>query len=458
MAETGGIIRVSTKAQALDSDSPANQRQVLASQGATRFYEDVGSGYSLQRRRSSEGWRQLLDDIQSGRIGRLLATDLSRAARRDALLSELIELCDAHGVEFLAGGMAMSHGTAHQWYSAKQIGLVAELYSRDLSDRIRRGRQAALDRGVPAFTSHHLPWHLMREPGTRHGVIPHPERWNDARHVVTEYIHGRSSLSQLSRWVHERHGLMTHHSALQKWLRSPVLEGHYATRTGQIVLASCLPALLTAEEATLVRRRLEANRKRSGSTTSHTVYALTGLCRCLHCGNAMSHTTSRHRPIDKVRRYLRCTVDRGCRGYNRKIRAAELEEAVLFRLDQELLAQRSASTTSVKAVSPEVAKLRQRVGAMEALLADLDSPGIRADLAQAKARLEQLEQDQGPSAQLVDQAKAQMMRGINAWMARPDSERNADLLVLVERATVDTTCSVQGSIWQAALVREVLLR
>lgn len=132
---TAGIIRVSTAAQGAGS-SPENQRTTLANAGATLFFEAVESGFKSKRRDSLE---PLFQAIRTGKIDRLLATDLSRAARQGDVIDELIDLCDSHGVEFLAGGMNVSHGSAYQWFSAKQMALQAELYSRDLSDRIRRG-------------------------------------------------------------------------------------------------------------------------------------------------------------------------------------------------------------------------------------------------------------------------------------------------------------------------------
>jgi len=66
----GGIIRVSTKAQA-GTDSPENQRETLARAGATVFYEEAVSGSAKggQRRRESPSWQRLVADITGGRRG-----------------------------------------------------------------------------------------------------------------------------------------------------------------------------------------------------------------------------------------------------------------------------------------------------------------------------------------------------------------------------------------------------
>ena len=458
--EVGAIIRVSTKLQAEQSDSPANQRHVLSSQGATRFYEYVGSGFSLHKRQSSPAWQQLIQDIAEGRLHRLLATDISRAARKDELLSELIELCDQHGVEFLAAGFHVTHGTAMSWYSAKQMGLMAELYSRDLSDRIKRGQAAAVARGVPAFTSKHLPWHLMREPGTRHGVIQHPERWDDARDAVMDYIEGRARLDALSARIHEKHGVMSAASSMHNWLRSHALLGHYGRRDGTVLITNCFPALISPEEGDLLKRRLLTNRKRWGTTTSHTVYPLTGLCRCIHCGHALAHTTIKK--ADGISyRYLRCASRRNCPGFRKNLSADLTEMALLHQLGEALEAMAIRGATSPDQINEpiELVNLRQRVRKLEALLSELDSPGVRADLKEATQRLQALvDATSKPHSARIDQAKAIMLRGGNTFMSRPEGERNADFMALIDHCLIDTTYNPEGHGWESRTVLQIAFR
>jgi DNA invertase Pin-like site-specific DNA recombinase len=458
--EVGGIIRVSTQRQAEESDSPANQRHVLAAQGATRFYEYVGSGFSLEKRRASAAWQNLLQDIKAGGLHRLLATDISRAARKDELLTELIQLCDQHGVEFLAAGLKVTHGTAMSWYSAKQMSLMAELYSRDLSDRIKRGQAAAIARGIPAFTSKQLPWHLMREPGTKHGVIQHPERWDDAREAVLDYIEGRARLDALSARIHAKHGTMSCAAAMHKWLRSHSLLGHYGKRDGPILITNCFPALISPEEGQLLQLRLQANRKRWGTTSTHTVYAMTGLCRCLHCGYAMSYTSAR-KPNGTTHRYLKCASKRDCPGFRKLVSADLIEMAVHDLLGHALeeMALKGATRSDQVAESAEVVQMRQRVRKLEILVAELDSPGIREDLKQAKTRLKTLEAASSkPDSKRLDQAKAMLLRAGNRFMDRPEGERNADLLTVMDHCLIDTTYQPEGQDWERRIVQQIVLR
>ena len=458
--EVGAIIRVSTKRQAEESDSPANQRHLLTAQGATRFYEYVGSGFSIDKRRSSSAWQDLIQDITEGRLHRLLATDISRAARKDELLTELIQLCDHHGVEFLASGLKVTHGNAMSWYSAKMMAVGAEMYSRELSDKIKRGQAAAVARGVPAFTSKHLPWHLMREPGTKHGVIQHPERWDDARQAVMDYIEGRARLDSLSARIHAKHGVMSAASSMHNWLRSHALLGHYGRRDGPVLITNCFPALISPDEGELLKRRLLTNRKRWGTTTNHTVYALTGLCKCMHCGHALAHTTAQK--ADGIRyRYLRCASRRSCPGFRKNLSAELAEMALLHQLGKalEAMAVRGATSAEQANESLEVVNLRQRVRKLEALLSELDSPGVRADLKEAIGRLQALEDASSkPHTARIDQAKAVMLCGANTFMARPDGERNADLMAVIDHCLIDTSYRPEGHGWESLLVHQIAFR
>lgn len=459
MPEVGGIIRVSTKRQAVDGDSPANQRQLLSQQGATRFYEYVGSGFRLDKRRSSAAWQTLIADIRQGRLHKLLAVDISRAARKDELLTELIELCDASGVEFLAAGLQISHGSAMQWWSAKQMALMAELYSRELSDKIRRGQQAALARGVPAISSTHLPWHLMREPGTKHGVIPHPDRWDDARAAVVDYLEGRASLDGLAARIYAKHGLLQHSAAVHKWMTGHPIRGHYGRRGGPVLLYNCFEPLISAEEAELLDRRLKQNQKRWGTRSTHKVLALSGLCQCFHCGKSVCYTTSKRVDGSSHNPSLRCTGARDCPGFRRRINANLLEESVLHQLNQAALARQAALVQAPKRLPPEVLKLRQRIQTMEQLLSEVDSPGIKSDLEQAYARLAALEHSHAvDTEQRVDDAIELLAGGINGFMAQPEGKRNADLMALLQKVKVDTTCPQEGPLWITGLARELLLR
>ena len=440
MPEIAGIIRVSTKGQA--GSSPENQREVLAAAGATRFFEAIESGYKAKRRASLQ---PLLDAIRAGEISKLLATDLSRAARSQELLNELIQACDEHGVEFLAGGMSISHGDAFRWFSAQQLQLQAELYSRDLSGRIRRGQAAAISRGVFGFSSAHLAWHLAKHPDDPRKVIQHPERWDTARELVIGYIEGKFKASDLSRIAYERHGVMRLPAGVTKWLRSHWLRGHYGKRDGEVLIANAAPALISEGEAELLQQRIDANRKVKGTRAPYQVHALTGLCRCLGCESTM--TTNRPKGRDgRQYSYVRC-IQPGCPAKGLNIGADKLEaeiQALLDQVDLEVMEQGRMRRQLVTKPSKELVNLKAAAKKLRETLELLDSQGLRVELQQTEQRIRELEGAHKTEPPRLSLRQVREMGSEQWWGQRDEQQRNTDYLSVLDYAAVGVSQEWRG--------------
>ena len=281
---TAGIVRVSTES-AGQEQSPENQREHLVRAGCTKFYEDKISGYTEggEKRRKSDVWQQLESDIKSRRIGRLLICEVNRIARRDHLIMSLVDLCDQHGVEFLATtGGALSAKSAPQWLSVKQQAVFAEYFSREMSDKIRRGQESCRQRGVFGFTSAHIAWHLQKDPSDPRKVIANPDRWDDARAAAMDYAMAKSKSSDICKRLYTQHGVSARPATFTKWLKSPWLRGHYGKRdSGEILIANIAPPLVTEAEWELIQERLKLNAKGRGKRAPHKVKPLSGLARCM---------------------------------------------------------------------------------------------------------------------------------------------------------------------------------
>jgi DNA invertase Pin-like site-specific DNA recombinase len=432
---TAALIRVSTRAQATDSDSPQNQRAALAAAGATVFYEYVGSGYKGDGAPRRASLQPVFDAIAAGQIERLLVTDISRASRSGRVTDELIRHCDQHGVEFLAGGMAFSHGTSTGWFTARQMSDIAELQSRQQSEKIRNGQAAALARGLPVTGN--LPWHLQRDPDDRHKAIPGPG-WDDARQAATRYIAGEWSAQQVAEYLHTRHGVMRTTSSVLSWLRSHGIRGHHGHHRGPVLISNCYPALVNDEEAQALDRRIAANRWGNGGKRRHS-YSLSGVCTCHHCGQKLVCSTTRN-STGKEYSYVRCNSP-GCTAAKHRIPHHALEDwLVLIRLGPELarIQEHRESAAAIVAPSAELLNQRQRVAALQKLLGQFDSPGARADLEQAQQRLAALEPR--PMAR-AERTLLQALRiGSDAWWAESSTaQKNTELLAVIEEARVDLT-------------------
>ena len=317
-----GIVRVSTKSVEQEQ-SPKNQQEHLRRAGCNKFYEDKisGSAEGGERRRQSKVWQQLEADIRANRISKLLVCEVSRIARRDHLVMDLVELCDQHGVEFLATtGGQLSQKSAPQWLSVKQQAVFAEYFAREQSDKIKRGQESCKQRGVFGFTSAHLAWHLQKDPGDKHKVIARPECWDDARSAVIEYINGNWTMKEVCSFLHDRQGVLSRQGVAHKWFKSPWLRGHYGSRdTGEIYIANIAPPLITEEENERLLLRMAANRKRPGTRAPHKIRALSKVCRCAHCDSLLTYNVPKEGFT-----YLRCGNNQ-CNAYAKNIPAMVVE-------------------------------------------------------------------------------------------------------------------------------------
>jgi DNA invertase Pin-like site-specific DNA recombinase len=325
----GAYIRVSSSRQG-EGESPENQRERLQTAGAEEFYVDVVSGFRLQQRRKATEFERLVADIKAGRLTKLLTTRLDRIVRRDAIFMELAELCDKQHVEFLSlGSGRVNTTTASGWLEVKVQLMMAEHYSRQLSENVRNGLAAQLARGVHTRPSTALPFHLAPDPDTRRGVIP-GEAWDDARHCVDQILAGRWTLSDSARFIHQRHGRMVATSSFSRWLKSPAILGHACDEHGRIQIAACWPALVNETEHDRLLATVAEARKRWGANKASKLppKALSGLCFCKYCGSGMAINTCR---VGKYTyEYIRCYSRLGCSVKYKNIPALDIEQMLII--------------------------------------------------------------------------------------------------------------------------------
>lgn len=438
-----GYVRVSSARQRDESDSPASQRHRLEAAGCNRIYQDLAvSGFRLDQRRKAVEFQQLEDDIRAGRVLRLRAVRLNRLLRRDALLIELAELCQRHGVEFstLAGGI-IDVSTATGWLRTKMEGVFDEHYSRALSESVRSGYAGLHAQGIPARSAAGLPFHLQRTTGTRHGVEPSPQ-WDRARHAAEQFMAGWS-IYQVGVYLHRSCNRTGDSKTTRRWLRGAHLAGHMDNAAGTILVRDCWPALASEAERQRILARLDETRRRRQPRPGST-RLLSGVCRCSICGGAMSHEQVRRG--HKVYNYLRC-VRIGC---NRTtVAMGPVWEAIVGQLDAhiEQLVQRRAEAAGVRQEPAEVTAWRRELAAREALPVDLLQPTDRRRMSELRGLI--------ASAEVMPDAVADWWPdglaagSVQFWSRRPETEINADLRRLITAVMVDPRSGwVAETVWR----------
>ncbi|MEB3235749.1 MAG: recombinase family protein [Cyanobacteriota bacterium] len=432
----GGYIRVSSAKQRDESDSPASQRQRLRDAGCTVFFEDLAvSGFKLEQRRKAAQFRQLQQAIRQRQISRLVATRLDRIARRDAVVLELAELCESHGVEFVTlGSGKVDTTTASGWLSVKMQLVIAEHFSRQLSENIRHGYQGLHAQGIPARSSRSLPFHLQREPGTRHGVIEGPA-WDDARRVVDQLLAGRWTPPQAARFLHEKHGTHGDPKTVVTWMLAPSLAGHFARRDGEILIRDCWPALVSELEHQQIRELLK-RRKRwvQSQAKDRQPLALSGLGLCGDCQGTMGYQVA----VRNGQRYpyLRCSKPT-CR--RRNMRAEPIERQLHGALGgqlQRLIDRQAQAMTTVKP-SPQVLRWRQELAAREAIPVDFRQPADQHRIQELQGLIQagaSISQSADPETLLRLQSQA---LDVTVWFDRPEHVRNADYRQLLRSVVIE---------------------
>jgi hypothetical protein len=436
MGIKAGYIRVSSARQRDKSDSPASQRKRLADAGCTLFFQDTVSGFKREQRRKAHEFQRLWRAIASGELEHLVATRLDRMARRDDIVLELAQHCETHGVAFSTlGSGAVDTSTASGWLNVKVQLMFAEHFSRQLSENVKTGYQGLHAHGIPACPGSHIPFHLMREPGTRHGVVP-SAAWDDARYVVDQLLSADWTLSDVIRYVWPRHKVLKTATSVRQWLTMPALEGHFVRNAGkpsEVVIRDCWPALITNLEAMQLADVLSRLRRTSISRSKGTTRALSSLCCCSACGSPMKIAT-----MDGRRRvYLRCSTP-VCPVP--LVRVEVIETQLLALLGPQLKAMVEAAANSVTVTPPqaEVTDWRRELLARQAIPAEYRQVSDQSRIAELQELLQSAVSSQAGS---VDQAELLRLRlsveSEAEWLARPEEDRNRDLRQLVDRLVVD---------------------
>lgn len=443
--QIGGYVRVSSRRQRDESDSPASQRQRLSDAGCTVFYEDLAvSGYRLPQRRKAVQFQRMWQAIESGQLTRLIATRLDRYARRDQIVLELAQHCEQHGVEFvsLSSGV-VDTSTASGWLNVKVQLMFAEHYSRQLSENVKQGYAGLHRQGIAACSSKSIPWHLQRDPNSRHGVIKGPG-WADARYVFERLLKDEWSLTQASDYLYPRHGVMGSHTCVREWIRRPSLVGHLVRNAGkpdEMVMRDCWPALATELEQQQTLRNIQRHKRarRSVGKGRH-LRALSGFCVCSACGGNLRIHGRQKNGADQGR-LLRCGAHRSvCTAP--MIRVEEAEALLLAVLGPRLkrLAEAAATGQAVAPPPIEVADWRRELLARESIPVEYRQAADQARIAELQGLIEIAVRGQAAG---VDQAELLRMRlaveSEAEWLLRAEEDRNRDFRQVIDQAVINTT-------------------
>ena len=442
-----GYVRVSSRRQRDESDSPASQRQRLKDAGCTLFFEDLAvSGYQLAQRRKAVQFQQLWEAIATRAIHRLVATRLDRYARRDQIVLDLADHCEQHGVEFLSLSSGLvDTSSATGWLNVKMQLVFAEHYSRQLSENVRHGFAGLHSQGIPACSGRSIPWHLQRDPNNRHGVIKGPG-WDDARYVFEQILADKWTLTDAAAYIYPRHGVIRSHTSVRLWLEKPSLVGHmvwHPKRADRKLMRDVWPALATELEQHQVLALIKSrNRVLRSRGASRQVRPLSGLCVCGQCRSNMKISGGSGK-----RQYLRCSSIRAiCKGPMVPVLPIERQLHQLLRARIERLLNKRSIKAPVTP-SPEAKTWIRELQAREAIPAEFRQEADQRRITELQGLLANFSQQPNPNREALLELQGRVLDA-RSWFDRPDEDRNTDLRQLIREVVVNCeTRSLQRVTW-----------
>lgn len=346
----------------------------LQDQGADVILSDVESGRVIAR----PNYQQLKAMVAAGRVGRVLATALSRLGRDASECDAFVRLCDEHGTSVITrddGQLTMA--TPEDLLLTRLKGSLSQGESMRIAQRVRRGLEQGRALGKP-----------MRKPcwgyqlrADRLAFEPHPVEFAKAQRFIR---HLKSSGWRMSTTLQAHRDLapFTSCRGVRAWLLNPTLRGgvgyhQKSNHQYESITWGRHEALLTHAEFAEFERVTAANRRLWGKNVSVIPRLLTGIVECAECGCRMKYISGRTIPSLRCYGTLCSQLYKGTR------------EQVIVRFCVEALRQRAAerlAATVKQDEPPEARELRQQIASLQAL----GDPDLTAVIEAKELRLAQL--------------------------------------------------------------------
>ena len=176
-----------------DSNSIVNQKQYLQSYAEGRgftncvhYTDDGWSGGNFER----PAWKQLTADIEAGRVGTVIAKDLSRIGRDHLQVDYYTEIFfRKYHIHFIAIGNGVDSEDESSSEISPFISLFNEYYLKDLSKKQKAAYKARGLAGKP--TTNSPIYGYKKDPETKHHWLVDEEAANVVRRIFQMAVNGK---------------------------------------------------------------------------------------------------------------------------------------------------------------------------------------------------------------------------------------------------------------------------
>jgi DNA invertase Pin-like site-specific DNA recombinase len=362
-----GIVRMSdTGGRNGDISSPQDQRERIEAECERQGIElvevvqelDVSGGTPLEHR---TGLRTAIEAIEQGKAEVIVAAYFDRLSRSLTVQAELIERVEQSGGQVLAVDVGqVTNGSAGQWLTATQHGMMAEYVRRMARERSGDATQRAVDRGVLPYPN--VPAGYERNDDGK--LIP-----SSVAPAVAEAFRMRAdgaTIETVTKYLREN-DVQRSWYGVQKMLGSRVYLGeiHFGHFTPNL---DAHPAIVPAD---VWRRVQKCEAKRGPKPKSERLLARTQVLRCGTCGTKL--TPSGRTAAAKSYPNYRCpSMD--CT--DKVAISAKISEQVVTERVRQALSELRGQASADKYVQDAKQELEAAQGALDAAVEAFD--GINA--------------------------------------------------------------------------------
>ena len=176
-----------------DSNSITNQKKYLELYAAehgflncVHYTDDGWSGGNFER----PSWKRLIADIEAGKVGAVLAKDMSRIGRDYLQTGYYTEVFfRQHGIRFIAIGNGIDSNDQSSSEYAPILNVMNEFYLRDFSRKQKAAYQARSRTGIP--TTNHEIYGYKKDPEQKHHWLIDEEAAAVVRRIFQLAVNGK---------------------------------------------------------------------------------------------------------------------------------------------------------------------------------------------------------------------------------------------------------------------------
>ena len=353
------------------------------------------------------GFREILDDITTGRVNAMLAEDLDRAVRDPRDLEDLLDACAINGASArsISGSLTLTEGgTEAEKMTARIMVATANKSSADTARRVADGRERWNGK---SYGGGPRPYGYVAAQETekyQRTLIIVPDEADIIREAAGAILNKGISLRAMSRELRERGVPDTHGNAnwtsrsLKGILTKPSIAG-LATHKGELAPAPW-EAILDQDVWERLREKLEDPARRVSDRTNEPRHLLSGIALCGKCQDgttvratgrrdATYYTCREGYHLKRLTEYADAWVERNITAYISQNRLEILKpeprediDTTALRAEAKRLRERKAAQIRMHALGEiddsdlktGLRVIRDRLAIIEAQLAQADQP------------------------------------------------------------------------------------